>query len=587
MTISSGAAAGVTIAVIVVVAIIIVVIIMYTTKDDDSTSTCGPAMYKTDLSKKCLNCDDTCRKRSETSTALSCVPNRYPVCSAWTLENAFECAEGEWVLMETSSGGVDSLVGTYYILRDPSADNVGKYDVVNMGGPGSGAYLLGDANITLANAAKSGKGTFVYTITGAKAATGTKQSTAITIPNYFKAGSIPTSCLPPIYGTDDWLTNRTNGLFTFFTFSDSAIHTLSLAKSGNFGSNCICEENQYPAGCSLFADATCKNCMGCGLGHYMTTPCYMDETGVVQPTVCTECKFGLQPKVNPADADKYICTYMDEDPNFATACKKCDSECLYMHPADHGCDPANNPDGITCTAKQPSECINTVTNLVCMSGYYYLYNANGVVQSGPYYIIPHPSIFGRWNFNLLSVPNTSNNTYYIDHTTLSTDSKFRVFVMHLNETEVVNVQGNPFITWIGDACNSEEFTNFDETSCYGCQQRIGTLTSVIAETDVVEGMFLVAQRSACAVGTYNLYNSADVYMSGPYVISMNLSIDSLFQFNVLYQGILDDANSQVLLSSSGNVTSQIKIENNDTYMGVFWFICRLFTVHKLCPDTGI
>ena len=92
-------------------------------------------------------------------------------------------------------------------------------------------------------------------------------------------------------------------------------------------------------------------------------------------------------------------------------------------------------------------------------------------------------------------------------------------------------------------------------------------------------MYLVAQRSACAVGTYNLYNSADVYMSGPYVISMNLSIDSLFQFNVLYQGILDDANSQVLLSSSGNVTSQIKIENNDTYMGVSgsFVDCSLYT----------
>ena len=419
MTISSGGAAGISIAVILVVAGIVVFIIMYTTKDNDDTITCGPAMYKTDFNKTCSSCDDTCMKRSETSTALSCVPNRYPVCSAWTLKNAFECVEGEWVLVETSPGGVDSLVGTYYILRDPSVENIGEYDVVNMGGPGSGAYILDNANITLTNALKNGMGIFQYTITGAKAVSGSSQTASITIPDYFKAGSIPTNCLPPIYGTDDWLTNRADGVFTIFTFSDSAKHTLSLAKSGNFGSDCNCEENQYPAGCSLYADATCKDCAGCGLGHYMATQCYVDETGVVQPTVCAECKFGLQPKVNPADPDKYICTYMDEDPNFATACKNCTSECTNMYPVDHGCDPADNPDGITCTPKQPSECINTVGDEICMSGYYYLYNAKGVVQSGPYYIKPHPTIFGRWDFNNLSVPNTSNNTYYIAETSIS------------------------------------------------------------------------------------------------------------------------------------------------------------------------
>ena len=155
-------------------------------------------MYKTHYDDTCQNCADECQIRSN-STVVSCDPHTYPVCSAWTRINQFECVEGEWVLLETTDNVNYSLIGAYYILRDPSDANIGQFDVVNVNGPGSGAYTISGGHITATNSGNASTRIFSYTLTDDQGVSG-QMNTTIKIPTYFKPGSIPEDCNPPIYG---------------------------------------------------------------------------------------------------------------------------------------------------------------------------------------------------------------------------------------------------------------------------------------------------------------------------------------------------------------------------------------------------
>jgi hypothetical protein len=350
----SGAVAGLVIGIILIVAVIIGLSI-YFLKRKDHTDNYSDSFETPFTSGRCST------ECGGDANVTSCIPTSYPVCAKrWQREDAFECVEGQWVVLQVMNGK-ESILGYYDILRSNTFsptnlayDDYNTFDVQCAAGRdcSTDEYMLTDASIHLTDGTVNGDGVMNFTII-ANGDVINKITSNITIPDYYKEGSIPQNCKPIVWTTPQWDTEIDNVSFIFYTISDT--HYLRLTKSANFGARCYCTSDYtyVDTDCGKFNNAVCTECTPCSTGTYFTDCSKEDDS------VCDPCPENF---------------YMPDDSHYNTSCIDCISYCAPN--AVSVCKDAT----LTCELNQFYQCI---------AGYYTFYNSSHEAVSNFYHLFAY------------------------------------------------------------------------------------------------------------------------------------------------------------------------------------------------------